>query len=85
MTRPHYKYTCQGEGYSDSLGPDPYTVMPGYKMMPHYECRLCGEKFPQDQLKEASRYNYAIGAYDDPKPICFDCAKLVSTYDWRVW
>lgn len=75
----HFRQSCYDE---DS---DPFEVISGFKQLPRYECRLCGDFFPTDNLKEASWFDHSIGEYDDPKPICFDCAKKVDGWDWRVF
>lgn len=78
----HFRQSCYDE---DSLGPDPFEVMSGFKQLPRDECRCCGHFFPPDEMKEASRFDHSIGEWDDAKPICFDCAKKVDSWDWRVW
>lgn len=70
---------------ADSLGPDPFEVIEGFKKLPTYECSLCGERHTSENLKYAQNHDPSTGEWLD-KQLCFDCAKKVdATWDWRVW
>lgn len=64
---------------------DPYEIIPGCKKMPEYECSLCGDYFPAEQLKDAEHFHEGYGEWDS-RQLCFRCASLVGgQWDWKVF
>jgi hypothetical protein len=53
--------------------------------MPEYECSLCGDYFPAEQLKDAEHFHEGYGEWDS-RQLCFRCASLVGgQWDWKVF